>query len=292
MEITLSAVIEAARLRRAGITAEVAGYIVLLAVKALAPRPCHASSDNLLLTETGELRLIEADPCPPAEAEAQLRQLLGTLTGLAQSVTPALSSAAQHVGSGDLHGLQTELLAALIPINHAAARRALARLSREAQRVRTDGVPAIRTPEAPPVATPRPQNVQPTPPPSARELTQRSTSVPVPAGVRAEAPAGARAEAAALDIDVDVDSFDTSSENAPWSDAGSSLPMSVAATPTPGPVSVGARPGVVPSGLAAYDAPDAASDCRSDLRELLAGFLAHTRCDDQMAADLRKMIGL
>jgi hypothetical protein len=31
---------------------------------------------------------------------------------------------------------------------------------------------------------------------------------------------------------------------------------------------------------------------RSDLSELLKGFLAHTRCEERMAADLRRMIGL
>jgi len=31
---------------------------------------------------------------------------------------------------------------------------------------------------------------------------------------------------------------------------------------------------------------------RSDLRELLKGYLAHTRCEEHMSADLRRMIGL
>jgi hypothetical protein len=31
---------------------------------------------------------------------------------------------------------------------------------------------------------------------------------------------------------------------------------------------------------------------RSDLRELLNGYLAHTRCEEHMTADLRRMIGL
>jgi hypothetical protein len=31
---------------------------------------------------------------------------------------------------------------------------------------------------------------------------------------------------------------------------------------------------------------------RSDLRELLNGYLAHTRCEEEMAANLRRMLGL
>jgi hypothetical protein len=31
---------------------------------------------------------------------------------------------------------------------------------------------------------------------------------------------------------------------------------------------------------------------RSDVRQLIEGFLAHTRSDERMAADLRKMLGL
>jgi hypothetical protein len=50
-----------------------------------------------------------------------------------------------------------------------------------------------------------------------------------------------------------------------------------------------------PTFAAASAAPDEdlePSAQRSDLRELLNGFLAHTRCEERMAADLRRMIGL
>jgi hypothetical protein len=45
------------------------------------------------------------------------------------------------------------------------------------------------------------------------------------------------------------------------------------------------------SPFASYGQPEPLPQ-RSDLRELLKGYLSHTRCEEQMTADLRRMIGL
>jgi hypothetical protein len=42
----------------------------------------------------------------------------------------------------------------------------------------------------------------------------------------------------------------------------------------------------------AADAEPEPSPHRSDLRDLLHGYLAHTRCEEHMTADLRRMVGL
>lgn len=311
MEITLSAVIEAARLRRAGVTAEGAGYVVLLAVQELTRSPRRVSADGLLLTELGELRVVDGGaPAPDvleADVENDLRQLLASLTSLAQSVSPALKIAAERASVGRLNALEGELMAALIPINHAAARRALARLYREAHKSRVDSLTlaaesgTLSTPSplptpspqaagvAPRAATPRPAPVSvaqqgamtPSPPPtSVAPKSAPAWSTPPPASVARPVASDVPAVGADLDIEVDVVAFE---DVAP--------PRVEVATPA-----ATARASAVPvafSPPAADPEPlDEPSSHRSDLRELLAGFLAHTRSEEQMTADLRRMIGL
>lgn len=290
MEISLSAVIEAARRRRAGITAEVAGYLVLLAVKEVAGRSCDVAADRLRLTETGELRLVAAaDGTSERDIEAKLRHLLAALLALAQSAAPALASAAERAALGDLGLFQSELTAALIPINHAAARRALARLYREAHRALGAGAGA-RVLEDQRTTTPSPHPV------SAATPLPASVALPtVPSlATASESPAERREDSAVLDIDVVVDFAGTRHST----DLHLTAPVSVgsdagAATAEISRVAFDERPShaeVARPSATSGDAPDVG--CRSDLRQLLAGFLAHTRSDERMAADLRRMVGL
>lgn len=138
MQVRLSEITVAARARLAPLTAEVAGYIVwLVAAEALAESRC-VSAERIGVTGAGEVTLAPGDPESALESERELRRLLGDLLGLCQSRTPALKKACERVASGDLEALQRELGAALIPINHAASRRALARLYRETDRARVE----------------------------------------------------------------------------------------------------------------------------------------------------------
>jgi hypothetical protein len=134
MEITLSKVVEAARQRRAAVTAEGGGYIVLLALQQLAASPREVTADLVGLTAGGEIELGPSPAAQPREVEAQLRQLLADLLCLPQSAPPALKATGERAAVGDLAALEAELTAALIPFNHAAARRTLARLFRETQK--------------------------------------------------------------------------------------------------------------------------------------------------------------
>src|SRR5690606_9229311 len=69
------------------------------------------------------------------DAEASVRALLTKLLEVSGSGTPALTTAAKRKPGNGLPALVEELEAALIPVNRAAGRRALARLARVVKRV-------------------------------------------------------------------------------------------------------------------------------------------------------------
>ena len=134
MDISLGRVLEAARERRATLTPEVAGYVILLATRQVEGDHARVSADSVLLDEAGDVLVVRDDVASERSVEAALRGLLGALVGLCASPPPAIAAVASREASGDLRALGDELSAALIPINHAAAHRALARLYRETRR--------------------------------------------------------------------------------------------------------------------------------------------------------------
>ena len=207
----------------------------------------------------GELRVVDDRAASELEVEAELRQLLATLTLFAQSAAPALKLAGERQAVGNLRDLESELQAALIPLNHAAARRAVARLFRETSKVRVERASVISEPVVVPTPSPRPVQVRPP----------------------------------ALDLDIDVEfdvEFDERIEAAPMAAARESSPRLAARENTPLPSSPNWE-----SSLPQIPRSEPVAEPmghRSDLRELLAGFLSHTRCEEHMTADLRRMIGL
>ncbi|HVZ36823.1 MAG TPA: hypothetical protein VG963_30570, partial [Polyangiaceae bacterium] len=85
MEIALSQIVEAARRRRAAVTAEVAGYLLLLVTRSVASHPQRVVAEGVVLGADGEVGVV-AGPRASAEAcEQELRALLATLLGLSQS---------------------------------------------------------------------------------------------------------------------------------------------------------------------------------------------------------------
>jgi hypothetical protein len=305
MDITLRTVTDAARLRVAAVTAEAAGYLVLLVVQQLVPRPCHVSTDTVLLSEAGDVSVSVTEQASSLAVEIELRQLLAALMSLAHSTTPALRAAAERVGTGDLSAFQGELQAALIPINHAAAHRALARLYREAQRANPGSAPNSSIPQAR-VVTPTPsipveaRAVAPTP--SAQVETRAvAPSANVLSGPTLDDVIGLEPRVQGLDpqagdaqaeLDIDVDVVDVEGEG------GAPAPR----PSFPSPVSPA---GTLPIGLL-NDAPSTPSTlsapsisaqaqlrgARSEVSQLLVGFLSQTGRQLKLAEDLRKMIGI
>ena len=80
MEITLDAITRAARHRLAAITAEGAGYLVLLVVQQMGTAPRRISASVVRLGEAGEVGLAHAEPSTVEQAEADCRTLLAALS--------------------------------------------------------------------------------------------------------------------------------------------------------------------------------------------------------------------
>jgi hypothetical protein len=360
MEITLSRVVEAARQRRAALTAEAGGYIVLRVLQRLAACPRQVTADHVGLTAAGEVELAPSALGEAREVETELRGLLASLLALSQSVPPALRATCERPAVGDLAALEAELAAALIPINHAAQGRALARLFRETHKASGGAFPAppsaplavlVATPVAPvPPTTPLPA-ASPSPNAAVLEWEELAIDVEIELSENAAADADESLASDVYDSDVydDVEVLLVADDldeplaaevpavgpvpadelAVPATAASAAVPArEVVVVPTPAePVS--ARPTAVSElsatplplsvepRLAAWTPLPPSSDSpelhesplppswpcasygepeplpqRSDLRELLQGYLSHTRCEEDMTADLRRMIGL
>ena len=162
MSVTLVEVMGAARCRRAALAAEVAGYVVLLAADQISAAPRRVSAADVVITEDGSVRLVGGSAADAQAAESALRELLDELLLVSSSGSAALLRAARRDAAGSAERLIAELEVALIPANRSAARRALARLSRETIRARGRGQAVAGTAaENPPRAPQRPVHVAP-----------------------------------------------------------------------------------------------------------------------------------
>ncbi len=306
MEITLDSVIGAARLRRAAVTGEVAGYVALLTLQRVATAPCAIGPESIFLTDAGDILVRPLGFATAHELEATLRGLLAALVALCPSAAPAIKSAAERSSGGGLLALESELLTALVPINHAASRRALARLYRETQRADRASSLAVSGPGETLSALDGGGPITSTPLP-ATSLTPeaaRVTGAPLPSAPSVGIPP-LGVELRDLDIDVDVEAevvthdFDGSLElahqNAPVTELDLDAAMAGARIKLE---AIAARHELLPDLAAEAAAPSASDEAdfdsgsRSDLRELLASFLSHTRCEERMARELRRMIGV
>jgi len=154
MTVTLERAVAAVREHRASLVAESAGYLVLAAADQIQSAPRIVGAEEVLLTPEGSLRLSGGLVATGGEAVLALRALLGSLLSAARGGTASLSRvAAASDGGSDVNSFVLELEAALIPVNRAAARRALSRLCRETVRA----LPALTAPAAVPQRAPAPR---------------------------------------------------------------------------------------------------------------------------------------
>ncbi len=173
--VTLDEVFVVVSAKRVPLAPELAGYLALEIAEGASKQPGEVDPRNVYISEEGSVALVRSREAK-GEAEASIRALLARLLVATGSQTPALGAVARKKATGELGSLVEELEAALIPVNRAAGRRALARMAREVKRVtlrvgRNASVPAAselapRASERPP-----PQHVEPArserPPPSA-----------------------------------------------------------------------------------------------------------------------------
>jgi hypothetical protein len=131
--VSLQQVLEAAYSQGAVITAQTAGYLALQALRALSTPPSRCAVEQLLITEEGRVEVTGATESGPNSVARSVRSLLRAFLLLVPVAPPGLQRVAERADGGLQH-LEGELLAALVPLNPAASRRALARLVRECAR--------------------------------------------------------------------------------------------------------------------------------------------------------------
>ncbi len=189
--VTLDDVFVVVGAKRVPLAPELAGYLALEIAEGAAQTPGDVDPTRVYIGEEGSVALVRPrreGREQEGDAEVSVRAILAKLLDASGSQTPALGAVARRKAApGGLPGLVEELEAALIPVNRAAGRRALARLAREVKRV-TLGVgrnaslapgepPARRgsspaysavrepSPRAHEPAAPAPRVHEPTPPP-------------------------------------------------------------------------------------------------------------------------------
>ncbi len=160
--VTLDEVFAAASARAASLVPETSGYLALAVGDATSRLPLAHDDRALLLTTEGHLSLSRRGEVVAPEAAAKaMRDMLARLLAVSAGTMPGLAAAARprEESSRGVDAVIEEIEAALIPVNRAAARRALARLARETLRakeagklLRTKREASVRPPPRPAIA--------------------------------------------------------------------------------------------------------------------------------------------
>ncbi len=181
--VSLSDVLAASGARAASLVPETSGYLALAIADACARLPFRLDDALVTLTSEGSVKVARGTVVvPPDESARRVRDVLARLLTSSIGSAPALAAAARprRETSDGVDGFVRELEAALVPVNRAAARRALARLARETMRAKQGGRLKRRRPkrtdEALEAAAPALAPPAPAPPPA---LASRSAHVEV-----------------------------------------------------------------------------------------------------------------
>ncbi len=137
--VTLDEVFTVLGAKRVPLAPELAGYLVLEIAEHADPTGGDVDPRTVFVGEEGTVALVKPlkprrDPAG-GDVEASVRAVLARLLDASGSQTPALAAASKRKSGGGLPALAAELETALIPVNRAAGRRALARLAREVRRI-------------------------------------------------------------------------------------------------------------------------------------------------------------
>ena len=134
--ITLEDVFSVVEAKRVPLAPELAGYLALEIADGADAGGGDVDPRTVFISEEGTVALVRPKKDPSSgDAEASVRRLLVKLLDASGSGTPSLTAAARRKPGNGLPALVEELEAALIPVNRAAGRRAMARLAREVKRV-------------------------------------------------------------------------------------------------------------------------------------------------------------
>lgn len=154
--VTLDDVFTVVEAKRVPLAPELAGYLTLEIADGTDAGSGDVDPKTVFISEEGTVALVRPKKDGiSGDAEASVRKLLTKLLEASGSGTPALTTAAKRKPGNGLPALVEELEAALIPVNRAAGRRALARLAREVKRVllgvgrNASGPPVVKHESAP-----------------------------------------------------------------------------------------------------------------------------------------------
>lgn len=148
--VTLDEVFAAAAVRAASLVPETSGYMALAVGDATLRKPFAIDDRTVMLTTEGNVGITRrsAESLPPKAAAQSLRDVLARLLAVSTGTAmPALAAAGRPREESDrgVDAVVEEIEAALIPVNRAAARRALARLARETIKAKESGKVLKRT---------------------------------------------------------------------------------------------------------------------------------------------------
>lgn len=134
--VTLEDVFAVVEAKRVPLAPELAGYLTLEIADGSDAGGGDVDPRTVFISEEGTVALVRPKSNPAVgDAETSVRTILAKLLDASGSATPALGVAAKRKTPSGMPALVEELEAALIPVNRAAGRRALARLAREVKRV-------------------------------------------------------------------------------------------------------------------------------------------------------------
>ena len=134
--VTLEDVFTVIDARRVPVAPELAGYLVLEIAERADPAGGDIDPRAVFVGEEGTVALVKPKRGGGAgDAEMSIRAVLARLLEASGSQTPALAAASKRRSGAGLSVLAEELETALVPVNRAAGRRALARLAREVRRI-------------------------------------------------------------------------------------------------------------------------------------------------------------
>jgi hypothetical protein len=272
--VTLEEVFAVVSNKRVPLAPELAGYLALEIAEHADPQGGDVDPKSVFVGDEGTVALVKPKrEAAAGDAEASIRSTLARLLEASGSQTPALSAASKRKSSASLPALAEELEAALIPVNRAAGRRALARLAREVKRV-TLGVGRNALPSVSDAG------------PSSRRPSAVSQPAPL-APIASEPPPSAPPPSAPLSVGGASPTF--SHEEEPTT-ARAQIPDEVLRKATPGPLELGELPT-----MQFEPAERGPSPSQADVDDLISHFAVSGvsgQSEQQHARDLKAMVGL
>jgi len=288
--VTLEEVFAVVVAKRVPLAPELAGYLSLEIAEEAEAASGEIDPRVVFIGDEGTVALVRPKRDPSrfeaGEAEASVRAILARLLDASGSQTPALGAAARRTKGIGMAGLVEELEAALIPVNRAAGRRALARLAREVKRVTLGVGRNASRPSAPSY-----NSVRDAEPPS-RAGSQPENGVVRPLREATPAPPVARETAAQPpSVQRDLEPPPPAAMREP----GLAPPQT--REPTPAPPSVSAPPSLRESELPTTEITreqldSAQPPVRDAVDQLLDQFGVSERGEQIAARELKKLVGL